>query len=297
MAIGNVAYQPPVKPLDVVDGDREPRDAGSSPQSNGQPSADSLGAVDRTTPMFPDYKTLVSRLQSFGDEYVKKFKGNPETLAKAGLFYNGFMECDRTVCFQCGGGLYQWDDGDSPIEEHARWYPDCAFVRLSLGDAEVQNIQIKHQEALQGAATDCDGQGANGNATDDEVEEAVARYLDGEATRRGFFEEFGITETTVRNAVKLLVSRGQKELIHDEREVDAAIKETVSMKKSRIDVQTAAKGQESTGSLCVLCQKNDRQVMFSPCFHLVACESCSKTLEICCVCKKPIADKIKAYLS
>lgn len=147
------------------------------------------------------------------------------------------MECDRAVCFQCGGGLYQWDDGDSPIEEHARWYPDCPFVRLSLGDAEVQRIQDEHLQALQEAATDHNGGDANDSAADDQVEEAVTRYLDGEESRRSFFQEFGITAATVRNAVKLLISRGQQDRIHDEHEVDAAIKETVSLQKSSISAE------------------------------------------------------------
>jgi len=36
---------------------------------------------------------------------------------------------DLCRCFFCGGGLEEWEAGDDPWAEHARWFPSCDFVR------------------------------------------------------------------------------------------------------------------------------------------------------------------------
>ena len=35
---------------------------------------------------------------------------------------------DLVRCFYCGGGLRDWEQGDNPWEEHARWHPSCGLV-------------------------------------------------------------------------------------------------------------------------------------------------------------------------
>lgn len=82
-------------------------------------------------PYNPDYILEVTRLQSF-ECWPKQLKQTPAMLAQAGLYYTG--SSDKTVCFQCGGGLKGWDPQDDPWQQHARWFPGCQFVRLSLGD-------------------------------------------------------------------------------------------------------------------------------------------------------------------
>lgn len=34
----------------------------------------------------------------------------------------------KTICFQCGGGL-AWDEHDDPFVEHARWFPECRYIK------------------------------------------------------------------------------------------------------------------------------------------------------------------------
>lgn len=60
----------------------------------------------------------------------------PKALIDAGFFYIGIQ--DYTRCFYCDGGLCNWEAGDDPWEEHARWFPQCAYVRLNKGDAWVE---------------------------------------------------------------------------------------------------------------------------------------------------------------
>ena len=48
----------------------------------------------------------------------------------------GFDDCVR--CWFCGGGLRNWEDGDSPWIEHARWYPSCDYLKQRKGDLFIE---------------------------------------------------------------------------------------------------------------------------------------------------------------
>ncbi|XP_064462841.1 baculoviral IAP repeat-containing protein 2-like [Ornithodoros turicata] len=94
-------------------------------------------AVLHTRPIHERYASFASRKSSF-DLYPATAKGNTEKMSKAGFFYTGAQ--DRTTCFQCGNSLSSWSDEDDPLFEHARWYRDCPYVILQLGDEAIENI-------------------------------------------------------------------------------------------------------------------------------------------------------------
>ena len=47
---------------------------------------------------------------------------------------------DSVRCYYCGGGLRNWEAGDDPWEEHAKWYPKCAHVILVKGQEYVDRV-------------------------------------------------------------------------------------------------------------------------------------------------------------
>lgn len=47
---------------------------------------------------------------------------------------------DNVKCFFCDGGLRNWDPGDDPWGEHARWFPRCPFVLQVKGQDFVNRI-------------------------------------------------------------------------------------------------------------------------------------------------------------
>ncbi|XP_067302843.1 baculoviral IAP repeat-containing protein 7 isoform X3 [Pseudorasbora parva] len=63
----------------------------------------------------------------------------PDTLARAGFFYTGHG--DNVKCFFCDGGLRNWEPGDDPWQEHAKWFPQCEYLLQSRGREYVSNIQ------------------------------------------------------------------------------------------------------------------------------------------------------------
>ncbi|KAJ8315633.1 hypothetical protein KUTeg_007783 [Tegillarca granosa] len=37
-------------------------------------------------------------------------------------------EADRTLCYQCGGALVEWEPDDVPAPEHDHWFPECLLA-------------------------------------------------------------------------------------------------------------------------------------------------------------------------
>ncbi|NXP07581.1 BIRC1 protein, partial [Thinocorus orbignyianus] len=82
------------------------------------------------------YSTEDMRLQSF-DGWPFYARGTtPDSLAGAGFFFTG--KKDTVQCFACGGCLGNWEDGDDPWREHAKWFPECEFLRSKKSSEEIK---------------------------------------------------------------------------------------------------------------------------------------------------------------
>ncbi|CAD5116706.1 DgyrCDS5562 [Dimorphilus gyrociliatus] len=78
-----------------------------------------------------DMTHFQARLETYTNwvlTFVDKVK-----LAEAGLFYTGVG--DRVQCAFCHGVLRSWREGDEPMLEHKRHYPNCGFIIGSLKDS------------------------------------------------------------------------------------------------------------------------------------------------------------------
>ena len=105
---------------------------------------DPLG-INFDRPKYPSYAVVTVRVSSFS-HWPSTLTQTPRALAMAGFFYAGYG--DYTRCFFCGGGLRNWEPGDDPWTEHARWFPKCAFTRQNKGDQFVALVQVRHQELV-----------------------------------------------------------------------------------------------------------------------------------------------------
>uniref|UniRef100_A0A2I3RUU0 NLR family apoptosis inhibitory protein n=1 Tax=Pan troglodytes TaxID=9598 RepID=A0A2I3RUU0_PANTR len=74
------------------------------------------------------------RLDSFKD-WPRESAVGVAALAKAGLFYTGIK--DIVQCFSCGGCLEKWQEGDDPLDDHTRWFPNCPFLQNMKSSVEV----------------------------------------------------------------------------------------------------------------------------------------------------------------
>ncbi|KAI8512025.1 Baculoviral IAP repeat-containing protein 2 [Branchiostoma belcheri] len=53
------------------------------------------------------------------------------------------LVADNVKCFYCDGGLRNWEPGDEPWTEHAKWFPRCEFLLQQRGDDYVQGVQAR----------------------------------------------------------------------------------------------------------------------------------------------------------
>jgi hypothetical protein len=96
-------------------------------------------------PRYQDYAPLQVRISSY-QGWPSYLDQTPRDMAKAGFLYAGYQ--DYTRCFFCGGGLRNWEAGDDPWVEHARWFPKCAYLRQNKGDKFVEAVEGKHTKLV-----------------------------------------------------------------------------------------------------------------------------------------------------
>jgi len=92
-----------------------------------------LGIIKFNGPAHSNFVTEHARLKSFSF-WPPALPQKPQELADAGFFYTG--RSDQVKCFYCDGGLESWEPSDSPLQEHLKWFGDCAFVKMKIGKGE-----------------------------------------------------------------------------------------------------------------------------------------------------------------
>ena len=103
-------------------------------------NSESMGIIQHSGPLHPQYATLESRLRTFR-EWPPALRQQPKDLADAGFYYIGLS--DQVKCFYCDGGLRNWQSEDEPWKEHARWFDKCVFVRLVKGDEYIKDCVLE----------------------------------------------------------------------------------------------------------------------------------------------------------
>ncbi|KAK3928346.1 E3 ubiquitin-protein ligase IAP-3 [Frankliniella fusca] len=96
-----------------------------------------LGVTERYGKCYPQYKMKATRLRSF-EGWPNEQVISAETLADCGFFWS--QAEDKVICFWCGGGLKDWDAGDDPWVDHAKWFGRCSYVLERKGIDFVQSV-------------------------------------------------------------------------------------------------------------------------------------------------------------
>ncbi|VDI37862.1 Hypothetical predicted protein [Mytilus galloprovincialis] len=94
-------------------------------------------------PKYPNYACLNVRISSF-EGWPSYLDQSPRQMALAGFLFAGYH--DYTRCFFCGGGLRNWEAGDDPWVEHARWFPKCTFLKQNKGEKFINAVQKRQEE-------------------------------------------------------------------------------------------------------------------------------------------------------
>ncbi|XP_061176125.1 baculoviral IAP repeat-containing protein 7-A-like [Saccostrea echinata] len=76
------------------------------------------------------YSSFEERLMSFTASWPGTESQDPVQMANAGFFYIGYG--DHVQCYCCNIHVHSWEAQDIPIQEHARWKPNCGHLRERL---------------------------------------------------------------------------------------------------------------------------------------------------------------------
>nr|XP_057906906.1 baculoviral IAP repeat-containing protein 7 isoform X3 [Doryrhamphus excisus] len=206
--------------------------------------------------VYPEMEAEDSRLTTFHN-WPTEASVQPDVLARAGFFYTGHG--DNVKCFYCDGGLRNWEPGDDPWQEHAKWFPRCEFLIQSRGQEYISNIQDAHFHL-----GDTLPAGGSQTSTGREV---GSRNEPGEGQGTGA----GIvgTLTPLREKVPSGREPSPEELLRQLQE-------------------------ERT---CKVCMDKLVSIVFIPCGHLVVCGDCAASLRHCPICRAIIRGSVRAFMS
>uniref|UniRef100_A0A8B9KNT4 RING-type E3 ubiquitin transferase n=1 Tax=Astyanax mexicanus TaxID=7994 RepID=A0A8B9KNT4_ASTMX len=131
--------------------------------------------------VYPEMEAEDTRLTTF-QNWPPGASVQPDTLAQAGFFYTGHG--DNVKCFFCDGGLRNWEPGDDPWQEHAKWFPRCEYLLQTRGREYVNNIQQSHfnMSEMSGSQTPAAGNIPTGHVTGNLSAEEQLRQLQEERT-------------------------------------------------------------------------------------------------------------------
>ncbi|CAG2242596.1 unnamed protein product [Mytilus edulis] len=270
---------------------------------------ESLG-IHLEKPKYPNYACLTVRISSF-EGWPSYLDQSPRQMALAGFLFAGYH--DYTRCFFCGGGLRNWEAGDDPWVEHARWFPKCTFLKQNKGEKFIHAVQKRQAEIDRET-----------NATNDNTQETTSRAqtsssaVNTSTTRTTHNDilqtvaarsviEMGYTDQQVINAFQHLTTSGKDMnsisatdvmyiLLDDEAhpQQQGATSDVTQHEKTRTrqnllfdDTENLIEENRQLRDqrLCKVCLDLEASIAFLPCGHIVCCIDCAPAMRKCPVCR------------
>ncbi|XP_063819208.1 baculoviral IAP repeat-containing protein 7 [Pseudophryne corroboree] len=304
------------------------RDVGNVPRLAGTDSVDGqiLGQLHRLPgeeeeeswqAIYPDMVEERERLATYRT-WPQYAEVTPDLLARAGFFYTGNR--DNVKCFHCDGGLRNWERGDDPWREHAKWFPRCEFLIQSMGPAYIRSVQ---DSMFSSSESTPESRRSSDRSTPIDSPGEWHAFLQSPIAQCAL--QMGFDENLVAGLVQsrfLLVGvpyNSVSDLVHDivqaEEEGAAYIAESVitpeaPVPRTKFRTATFKKNQEKSAlsteeqlrrlkeeRMCKVCMDRDVSMVFVPCGHLVVCKDCAPNLRHCPICRATIRGSVRAFMS
>jgi len=157
--------------------------------------------------------------------------------------------------------MKNWQPGDVPVAEHALWFPTCELIRDVINRNDVSVEDDTH-----GAC------GGPGNLKDFTTTENENLTVTSEDKNNSVVSEI---LTNVRQKSESETTNSQPKNSPDE-----IVRENEELKQQL---------------LCKICMDNDADVVFLPCGHMIACNTCARALRKCAVCRALIKSALKSF--
>ncbi|XP_053902200.1 baculoviral IAP repeat-containing protein 7 [Malaclemys terrapin pileata] len=271
-------------------------------------------------PEYPEMETEAMRLATFQSwpPYTELY---PEQLARAGFFYTG--QGDTVRCFYCDGSLRNWELGDDPWREHAKWFPRCEFLLQSRGRDFVSSVQDSDfnapggswQRAEQDPPVPQDSVGNRELSSPLDQSSIVQNVL-----QMGFDHSLVMSLVQNRHLLTGTCYLSVSELVLDLLQVDGE-ESSSAEERERTERETGLQGQRRDAQaecskesepplsteeqlrrlqeerMCKVCMDKDVSIVFVPCGHLVVCAECAPSLRRCPICRAVIRGSVRTFMS
>ncbi|XP_055078934.1 baculoviral IAP repeat-containing protein 7 [Periophthalmus magnuspinnatus] len=229
--------------------------------------------------VYPEMDEEDTRLTTFHN-WPTEASVQPDVLARAGFFYTGHG--DNVKCFFCDGGLRNWEPGDDPWQEHAKWFPRCEFLIQSRGQGYISNIQDAHfhlGETVSGQNSAARDPGSRNDVVGGMGVSSImlSPVAEEEDRQRGPTSR----EPEVRQGTSSGNTRSQT--ANKEKVKDPSPEELLKQLQ-----------EERT---CKVCMDKLVSIVFIPCGHLVVCGDCAASLRHCPICRAVIRGSVRAFMS
>ncbi|XP_076084105.1 baculoviral IAP repeat-containing protein 7-like isoform X1 [Mytilus galloprovincialis] len=279
----------------------------------------SLGiTIDK--PKYPDYAALQVRISSY-QGWPSYLDQTPREMAVSGFFFAGYH--DYTRCFFCGGGLRNWELGDDPWVEHARWFPQCSFLKQNKGDVFVNDMQRRKQQLenttqqnnLQSLSAEVSGSRSTQTSTDIDTYPLLDSFAVKSVCEMGYTKEQVVKplqiikdsgqELTAHNILQILLDREDAIRFNTSPSTQAteSVAAPSTLSPSTLNLRDEAEKileenqQLKEQRLCKVCLDLDVSIAFLPCGHIVCCKDCAPAMRNCPICRKYIKGTVKTYLA
>lgn len=249
-------------------------------------------------PKHPNYAIKAVRLNTFKD-WLPLATLSAEDMAEAG-FFHPTENSDAVYCFYCGIGLKEWKAGDTPWGEHAKWSPDCVFVRNIKGPDFIEmerpkdsNSEENHVRENGERQVETDGLNRNGSSNLDTMNNPAILSL----IQNGYKEAM-VNQALVyhrkRHRGKSFSAKELLEIIFDIEDNNIQSDEV----KTDVPVTlTDIVQQQSNDLFCRRCSFNPVSVVFLPCGHLCTCTDCAPSIKHCMLCKQLVKGTVRTYMA
>jgi hypothetical protein len=114
---------------------------------------------------------------------------------------------DYVKCFYCDGGLCNWEAGDDPWVEHAKWFPDCEFVRLNKSLAFVEECKRLAQSSSNSSVSDQEIISSSGSDSEEEFNDALGMRVVNEWMNTDIVLQLINLNTFNRDVIKAVLNR------------------------------------------------------------------------------------------
>ncbi|VDI31019.1 baculoviral IAP repeat-containing protein 7/8, partial [Mytilus galloprovincialis] len=232
-------------------------------------------------PKYPNYACLTVRISSF-EGWPSYLDQSPRQMALAGFLFAGYH--DYTRCFFCGGGLRNWEAGDDPWVEHARWFPKCTFLKQNKGEKFINAVQKRQAEIDRET-----------NATNENTQETTSRaQTSSSAVKHLTTSGKDMNSISATDVMHILLDDeahpqqqgATSDVTQHENNTNTADKTVIPFSNDGHTENLIEENRQLRDQrLCKVCLDLEASIAFLPCGHIVCCIDCAPAMRKCPVCR------------